>query len=409
MIAGITKPFKYADLFCGAGGLALGFQRAGFDCAFAMDGNKAAVATHCTNFDHPISCGLITEQTQLPPVDVIIGGPPCQGFSSAGLRREADPRSMLVGVFAKLVVIHKPRAFVFENVEGFLTAGNGERVLELLCPLVEAGYRIHLRKINAANYGVPQHRKRVIGIGCLGFDPAFPEATHGAYGAPGAARLYGHLQPTPTIAEALGGLGNPAEAFPGEPDDHYSRPLSSADKERIHLLRQGQTMKDLPEALWHRTYHARAFRRVMDGTPSERRGGAPTGLRRLYADHPCKAITSGAISEFVHPIEDRFLTIRECSRIQTFPDSFKFCGTASERILQIGNAVPPLLAEAIANSLHADLVTKESNTNATGRLLSFIPTVSEGCSPVLERVIARVHAFFSEEKVAKAEQLELWR
>lgn len=107
-------------------------------------------------------------------------------------------------------------------------------------------------------------------------------------------------------------------------------------------------------------------------------------------DHPCKAITSGAISEFVHYSEDRFLTIRECARIQTFPDSFKFSGTTSERILQIGNAVPPLLAEAIANSLHADLVSKLSNANTPGRLLSFVPTVSDGCSPVLEQVIARV-------------------
>ena len=167
-------------------------------------------------------------------------------------------------------------------------------------------------------------------------------------------------------------------------------------------------MKDLPEALWHRTYQARAFRRVMDGTPSARRGGAPTGLRRLYADHPCKAITSGAISEFVHHSEDRFLTIRECARIQTFPDSFKFCGTASERILQIGNAVPPLLAEAIANSLYADLVARHSNAKTPGRLLSFVPTVSEGCSPVLERVIARVQEAFSGIRITKTEQLELW-
>ena len=167
-------------------------------------------------------------------------------------------------------------------------------------------------------------------------------------------------------------------------------------------------MKDLPEALWHRTYQTRAFRRVMDGTPSERRGGAPTGLRRLYADHPCKAITSGAISEFVHYDEDRFLTIRECARIQTFPDSFKFCGTASERILQIGNAVPPLLAEAIANSLYSDLMDKQSNANTSGRLLSFVPTVSEGCSPILERVIARVQEAFSGSRINKTEQLELW-
>ncbi len=110
----------------------------------------------------------------------------------------------------------------------------------------------------------------------------------------------------------------------------------------------GQTMKDLPEHLQHESFRRRAFRRVMDGTPVERRGGAPSGLKRLFADEPSLTITSAATREFVHPTEDRLLTLRECARLQTFPDSFVFAGSAASRIQQIGNAIPPMLARTVA-------------------------------------------------------------
>src|SRR5207253_590177 len=109
------------------------------------------------------------------------------------------------------------------------------------------------------------------------------------------------------------------------------------------------------QELWHESYRRRAFRRVMDGTPTERRGGAPAGVLRLRAEEPSKAITGGARSEFLHPTEHRNLTIRECARLQTFPDSFTFHGTASERSELIGNAVPPLLAAVLARTLRVDL------------------------------------------------------
>jgi DNA (cytosine-5)-methyltransferase 1 len=262
---------------------------------------------------------------------------------------------------------------VFENVEGFLTAGDGARVLELLEPVIEAGYRVHLRKINAANYGVPQHRKRVLAIGGLGWEPRFPAPTHSAFGAPGAHRAASHLPLTPTLAEALTGLPAPSEKAPGIPPDHVSRALRDLDLVRATAMKPGETMRDLPEELWHESYRRRAFRRVMDGTPSERRGGAPAGLRRLHPDAPSKAITSGARSEFLHPSAHRLLTLRECARIQTFPDTFSFVGTASERALLIGNAVPPRLGRAVAEALSADLATA-GDEQAGGALLSFVPT-----------------------------------
>lgn len=394
------------DLFGGAGGLSLGFHRAGWNIVAAYDHDAASVRTH----NHNVGCHAeeceITEMIPLPDATVIVGGPPCQGFSSAGARRNGDHRNTLVRVFANLVARSRPVAFVFENVEGFLTAESGDRVLDLLEPVLAAGYRVHLRKINAANYGVPQHRKRVLAIGGLNWDPSFPEPTHRAFGAPGSSLVGQALPQTPTLREALHGLPLAAPEPPGEPLDHFTRPLSSADLARVKHLEPGQTMRDLPEHLWHDTYRRRAYRRVMDGTPTERRGGAPAGLRRLSADEPSKAITSGARSEFIHPQEDRFLTLRECARIQTFPDDFVFHGTQAERALQIGNAVPPRLAEVVASSLLRDLERAAPHLSG-GALLSFLPTVSNGMSPALRSTTeAVVQRFGQPESTTK--QVSLW-
>ena len=401
--------FTFVDLFCGAGGASLGFQQSGFRCVGAIDSDAAAIRTCQLNFQNQALRNVITESTDLTRADVIVGGPPCQGFSSAGLRRTEDTRNSLVRIFSELVARHKPRAFVFENVEGFLTAGKGERVFDLLGPLTQAGYRIHLRKINAANYGVPQHRKRVIAIGGLGWDPVFPEPTHMAFGAPGSSRVFRNLPPCPVLGDVLKEFPPPTKNPPGIPHGHYTREISETDKKRIVLLKPGQSMKHLPAELWHESYRRRAFRRVKDGTPTDRRGGPPFGLRRLNADQPSKAITSGAVSEFVHPTEDRFLTLRECARIQTFPNDYLFAGTPAQQILQIGNAVPPSLARSVALTLQNDLRANECNSVAQeGALLSFVPTTSKGMSPALLDVWEAVVKQFQLPKTSKMEQLELW-
>lgn len=400
-----APPLTVVDLFCGAGGLSLGLQRAGWHMPRSIDHFRAAVETYRRNLGDHVSDENIHEEILLPSATMIVGGPPCQGFSSAGLRRVKDGRNTLVSVFAQIIVKYRPIAFMFENVEGFLTAEDGERVLELLAPLVKAGYRIHLRKVNAANYGVPQHRKRVLAIGGLGWDPTFPEPTHRAYGAPGAALIASDKPTAPTIMDALQGLP-PLTPEPGSPQGHWHSSLKKDDLERVHRLKPGQTMRDLPVSLQHESYNRRAFRRVMDGTPTECRGGAPCGVRRLKPDEPSKAITSGARSEFVHPIEDRYLSIRECARIQTFPDDFEFVGTIAEQTLLIGNAVPPLLAEVIGRSL-AQQVSDAHPETQCGALLSFVPTSSAGMSPALQRTADAVSTTFgclsSNER-----QLHLW-
>lgn len=398
----------FLDLFCGAGGLSSGFARAGFDCALALDHNKAAVETHRLNFDAPVERVDVTSFADFPTADVVVGGPPCQGFSTAGLRAHGDKRNTLVGWYAETIARLKPKAFVFENVEGFFTAEDGFHVFELLDPLIEAGYCLHVRKVNAANFGVPQHRKRVLVIGGLGWEPTFPSPTHSAFGAPGARLAARHLPLTPTLAQALAGLPEPSAAAPGVPEDHYTPPLTGMDLERASRLMPGDTMRDLPPELWHESYRRRAFRRVMDGTPTDKRGGAPAGIRRLRSDEPCKAITGAARSEFLHPSQQRYLTLRECARIQTFDDEFRFGGTSRERQQLIGNAVPPRLALAVAANLRADLEARDATSQA-GRLLSFIPTSSLGMSPALERITDRVRHRYALAPTVNEEQITLWR
>ncbi len=145
------------DLFAGAGGLSLGFQRAGFRNLWAADNQPAATETFKRNIHHLVECVEIEATTEFPRPTVIVGGPPCQGFSSAGMRESGDVRNTLVSVFAQVVARIRPEAFVFENVEGILTSDGGGRLSELLDPVIAHGYRVHLRKVNAANFGVPQH------------------------------------------------------------------------------------------------------------------------------------------------------------------------------------------------------------------------------------------------------------
>lgn len=220
------------------------------------------------------------------------------------MRRKNDHRNSLVAYFAQIVAHLRPRAFVFENVKGFLTAEREDRVIELLTSLIAAGYCIYLRKINAANYGIPQHRKRVIAIGGLDWRPSFPTPIHTAYGAPGARNAACGRPFALTIADALATLPAPTTEPPGYPQGHFYRPLRGIDLERAIALKPGQTMRDLPRELQHRSFQRRAFRRVMNCTPTAHRGGAPSGVKRLKPDEPSKAITGAPRLNFIPTVAD---------------------------------------------------------------------------------------------------------
>jgi DNA (cytosine-5)-methyltransferase 1 len=168
-------------------------------------------------------------------------------------------------------------------------------------------------------------------------------------------------------------------------------------------------MRDLPEHLWHDSYRRRAFRRVMDGMPTEKRGSAPAGVRRLLADEPSKAITGGSLRDFLHPTEDRSLTVREAARVQTYPDTFTFTGGQADRIQLIGNSVPPRLAKAIGEHLRRAMSIAQPDERAKGRLLSFVPTLSAGESPALQETCEAVERRFGTNGVLAVEEGALWR
>ncbi len=148
-------------------------------------------------------------------------------------------------------------------------------------------------------------------------------------------------------------------------------------------------MKHLPEELQHPSFTRRSYRRVMDGTPTEKRGGPPSGLKRLVALEPSLTITSGSYSEFIHPIENRPLTLRECARIQSFPDYFEFQGAWSSIATQIGNAIPPIFMEVLARHIQS-LATWRRSENSRGRWLGINATKSDGKSPILIKVLTEL-------------------
>jgi len=405
------------SLFSGCGGCSLGLMQAGLEVNAAVDIDQDACDTYSANIRQNIAwCADLSritpeqllEKSHLHPdeIDLIVGGPPCQGFSSAGAKDWADPRNILLRNFVEIVTSLKPTWFIMENVEGLLTANNGIFLIEAIMQFLKAGYWIRTRKVYMEKYGLPQKRKRVFIVGNLeqcSFD--FPPGTHLEQ-----AELFLPEYPSQlTIMDAIGDLPRASDAeiiyYNREAQNDYQRrmrhmddkplhshqlkKLNEAAQQRIERLQQGQTMKHLPEDLQHPSFTRRSYRRVMDGTPTEKRGGAPSGLKRLKANEPSLTITSASASEFIHPYENRPLTLRECARIQSFPDWFEFQGSWASVATQIGNAIPPLFMETLIRHIQACATWRKSE-NRTGRWLGIDATKSHGKSPILIHVLAEL-------------------
>jgi DNA (cytosine-5)-methyltransferase 1 len=409
------------SLFSGAGGLSKGFALAACKPIAGVELDGDARRTYEENLGvpcHDFDLASVTPAQLRAKLGIagqpfaIIGGPPCQGFSSAGARASGDARNRLIFNYLHIVEELRPRWFFFENVEGLLTSNDGTSIYGLARTLASIGYTFRIEKVNFAAFGVPQARKRVVIVGNrLGLEFDFPAYTH-SYDA-GKHRWGARLPASPTLADALAGLGEPARSSTAiakyasespqntydalmrganttaKVSHHYAAALSEQDAQRIAHLGPGQTMKDLPEDLWHDSYRRRAFRRVMDGTPTDRRGGAPSGLKRLRGDLNCLTITGAATQEFVHPTENRTLTLRECARLQSFDDAFCFLGGPVSVARQIGNAVPPLGAEVLAKmiaTLDGTLGSgKARRFRARRGLLGFHLTNATGMSPALAK------------------------
>lgn len=411
------------SLFSGAGGFSYGFSQAGLKPLFGAEIDRDACLSYELNVGspcHQVDLGTITpsalkQMTAGQRPFIIIGGPPCQGFSTAGPRNAADPRNRLIFNYLAIVEELAPKWFIFENVEGLLTSGSGQDVAQLVREFVSLGYSVRLQKVNLAVYGVPQTRKRVLIIGNrLGLDFEFPSELY-SYDS-GKVKKASGLPRAPTLDEAIAGLGLPSSdkmsladycaIEPVGPFDRLMREGNSAtgvtqhfqsqdnpEKLQIELLEPGQTMKDLPPEFWHDSFKRRANRRVADGTPTEKRGGAPSGIKRLHGNLQSLTITGAASREFIHPREHRPMTIRECARIQTFPDQYQWEGNSASVIQQIGNAVPPMAARVLATHIQQldgkfGSGLQHSRQTSSPTLLGFVLTEASGMSPALKNTQA---------------------
>jgi DNA (cytosine-5)-methyltransferase 1 len=398
--------------------MSLGFSQAGLcpQISADIDGDacstyEANIGSEAFNIDLSRPTGPFNKAMEgYKNAFALIGGPPCQGFTSAGLKNGSDKRNRLIFSYFSIVEHVRPRWFLFENVEGLLTSNGGRGVVDLVAEFIRIGYRTRLEKVNFASFGLPQARKRVILIGNrLGLDFELPVARF-SFNA-GKHRCGGVLPPAPTLDEAIAGLGTPIKTIgkttpyatekPASEYDAFMRIGNSRGKVSLHAtsvpsrmvpllstLRAGETMKDLPEEYWHESYKRRAFRRVADGTPTENRGGPPSGLKRLIGELNSLTITSAATREFIHPHENRPLTLREAARLQSFPDKYEFTGAGMSIARQIGNAFPPMVARVLAEHL-ARLDGVFGSGRATvddqipGALIGYRLTDSSGMSPAL--------------------------
>ena len=339
------------DLFSGAGGLSYGFETAGFDILLGIDNDAKALETFELNHKGAKSiCGDITQITyekDIKPligdkrIDVIIGGPPCQGMSLSGPRKFEDPRNKLYLSYIRLVEEIRPRAFVIENVPGLVGLFGGQIKDSIIEKFTAMGYDIQYKILCAADYGVPQNRKRVVFVGMKKGSFSYPNPFDYTVTCSMA------LSDLPPIEE---GSGEEQAQYETEPQNEYQKLMrerskfvknhiaavhSDKVKKIISLVPDGGNYKNLPEEYINsRNFHV--------------------AWTRFASDKPAPTIDTGHRHHF-HYKYNRVPTVRECARLQSFPDDFIFLGNKTQQFRQVGNAVPPLLAEAIAKSLMEQL------------------------------------------------------
>jgi len=340
------KTYNVIDLFCGAGGLSYGFERAGFNVLLGIDNDPAALKTFENNHRGSKSiCSDITKisytdiKTVIGPasIDVIVGGPPCQGMSLSGPRKFDDPRNKLYLSFIRLVNEIQPKAFIIENVPGLTGLFGGEIKNSIINAFDDIGYKIDCEILCSADYGVPQTRKRVVFAGYKTGNFKYPEIDKKQVSCAEA------LSDLPPLVETT---GEPEMPYHAEPKSEYQKLMRRRSKsvknhiaakhsenvqKTISLIPPGGNYKSLPKGYKStRNFHV-AWTRFPD-------------------DKPAPTIDTGHRHHF-HYKYNRVPTVRECARIQSFPDDFVFTGSKTEQFRQVGNAVPPLMAERIAEQI----------------------------------------------------------
>jgi DNA (cytosine-5)-methyltransferase 1 len=380
------------DLFCGAGGITEGFRQAGYRCLYANDSMPEAIETFKAN--HPdawadcrkiedVEPGQIRSELDIPKgeLDVLVGGPPCQGFSiNAPERFLADARNKLFKDYVRFLEEFEPKSFLFENVPGLLSLGDGKVLDRILREFVRLDYHVTVKILFAAHYGVPQERWRLIMIGSKFSAIAPPDPTHYAVrranfrGGGGVLTFQltesdkHHLQSAITGGEAIGdlprlGMGEGAETIgynvpatsqyaiamrnpAGVTFNHFAAKLSKQNADRMKYVKPGGSWRDIPHRLL-----PKGMQRARKSDHTKRYG-------RLRDDGLASTVMTKCDPHWgtvFLPDQDRSLTVREAARFQSFPDWYKFLGPRVSQYEQVGNAVPVLLAKAVAGAIGSHL------------------------------------------------------
>lgn len=365
---------RLIDLFAGAGGMTAGFSHFlghRFETVWANDYNEYAAKTYNSNFGDHCTIGDIVDilrnpKTKIPKADVVIGGPPCQGFSLLNKFREGDPRKQLWRPYLEIVKRSGAQIFVMENVPQLLGSSEHDEIVEMAH---EMGFQLTWAKLCAADYGVPQVRWRAFIVGCKFADPATvfpPKRTH--FSPENGQRrtftekdvpLVADAKPYQTVRSAIADLPPPVgvELRNESPplDLHFGRtPTDKSLKRYMSIPDEGMNRFDLQKRAPHLT-PACWIRKTSGGTDL---------FGRLWWDKPSVTIRTEFFKpekgRYLHPVQHRPITHREAARLQTFPDEFKFLGSKIEIAKQIGNAVPCELAARVADCIYALLLSKET-------------------------------------------------
>lgn len=370
------------DLFCGAGGLSEGFRQAGFHVLAGQDYDEMAGATFAATHHEarfiggPIEC--VTPEQLLRAagrkrgeIDVIVGGPPCQGYSVYNHQRGAnDPRAGLFRQYLRIVEGIQPRWLVMENVTGITSIAGGAIVRQIYEAMHELGYRVDMRILKTEQYGVPQERRRVIFIANrVGAPILFPEPTHGE-----------GLEPLVTVWDAISDLPRLENGENAPPLPYAKRPqnayqamlrgdcrlafnhaasrLASINEARMRFIPPGGSWRDIPRDLL-----PAGMLRANRSDHTKRYG------RPRKTDLACTILTKCDVhwGAYIHPVQDRSFTVREAARLQSFPDFFEFQGSRTEQYVQVGNAVPPLLGRRVAESLILADTMQKAQPRRAGR------------------------------------------
>ncbi len=367
---------KIIDLFSGAGGMSLGFSKTfghNFEPVWANDYNAAAAETYRTNFGHCVTGDIVAllndAQIDIPKADVVIGGPPCQGFSLLNKNKAADPRKQLWRPFFEVVLRSRAEVFVMENVPQLKDSPEYE---EIVHEAENYGFEVASEILSASDYGVPQRRHRVFIVGCTFADPntVFPPKRTHYNGSNGKIRTLFKTngdyvdKPLPwrTVRDVIENLPDPegTEIRSADPplDLHFGRTPTPLSKQRYRAIpKEGMNRFDLQ-------------RKAPELTPAcwiRKTSGGTDLFGRLWWDRPAFTIRTEFFKpekgRYLHPVKHRPITHREAARLQTFPDDFKFCGSKIEIAKQIGNAVPPLLAARVADCVHELFRIRKKNVS----------------------------------------------